>query len=68
MRRRIGRRQRAGRVTLLATGRRFEWVLVLLIVISDQLTKALVRRALDLHESITVIPDLLTDEEIDALT
>jgi signal peptidase II len=46
-------------VTLLGSGRRVEWVLVLLIVISDQLTKALARRALDLHESITVIPDLL---------
>ena len=36
-----------------------EWILVLVIVISDQVTKALVRRALDLHESLTIIPDLL---------
>ena len=46
-------------MTLLAPGRRLEWVLVFLIVISDQFTKALVRRALELHESITIIPDLL---------
>ena len=38
---------------------RGEWILVLLIVVSDQITKALVRRALDLHESISIIPDLL---------
>lgn len=38
---------------------RLEWVVVLLIVVFDQITKALVRRALDLHESITIVPDLL---------
>lgn len=46
-------------MTPAAVVRRSEWVLVLLIVVSDQITKALVRRALGLHESITVIPDLL---------
>ena len=42
-----------------AAARRLEWMLVLVIVVSDQITKALVRRALDLHESITLVPDLL---------
>ena len=42
-----------------AAARRLEWVLVLLIVVSDQFTKALVRQRLDLHESITLIPELL---------
>jgi signal peptidase II len=46
-------------VTPLTAGRRLEWIAVLVIVVSDQITKALVRRALDLHESITLIPDLL---------
>lgn len=32
---------------------------MILIVVSDQITKALVRRVLELHESIVVIPDLL---------
>jgi signal peptidase II len=36
-----------------------EWLIVLFIVVSDQITKALVRRALELHESITLVPDLL---------
>jgi signal peptidase II len=44
---------------MTAPGRRLEWILVLLIVTSDQVTKALVRRSLDLHESVPVIPDLL---------
>ena len=43
----------------LAVARRFEWILVVTLVIADQVTKALVRRALELHESIPVIPDLL---------
>lgn len=42
-----------------AAPRRFEWILVLTIVIADQITKAIVRRSLELHESIPVIPDLL---------
>ena len=43
-----------------AVSRRLEWLLVLAIVISDQVTKAMVRNALELHESIAVIPDLLS--------
>lgn len=43
----------------LAVSRRFEWILVATLVITDQITKAMVRRALELHESIPVIPDLL---------
>ena len=43
----------------LAVARRFEWILVVTLVIADQVTKALVRRAVELHESIPVIPDLL---------
>jgi signal peptidase II len=46
-------------VAASALSRRFEWMLVLTLVIADQVTKALVRRALELHESIPVIPDLL---------
>lgn len=39
--------------------RRLEWLLVATIVVADQVTKALVRGRLGLHESIPVIPDLL---------
>jgi signal peptidase II len=39
--------------------RRLELLIVVAIVVSDQITKALVRRALDLHESIALVPDLL---------
>jgi signal peptidase II len=46
-------------VATRAGARRLEWIIVLIIVAADQITKALVRRALDLHESIVVIPDLL---------
>jgi signal peptidase II len=46
-------------VTTLSAVRRFEWMVVPVIVIADQITKALVRRSLDLHESVTLIPDLL---------
>jgi signal peptidase II len=46
-------------VTAAAAVRRFDWILVVLIVVSDQITKAMVRRALELHESIPVVPDLL---------
>lgn len=41
------------------TTHRLELTLVFLIVVSDQVTKALARRALELHESIVIIPDLL---------
>jgi signal peptidase II len=34
-------------------------MVVPLIVIADQVTKALVRRSLDLHESVTLIPNVL---------
>jgi signal peptidase II len=47
-------------VAASALSRRFEWILVLTLVIADQVTKALVRRALELHESIPLIPDLLS--------
>lgn len=46
-------------MTTLSAVRRFEWMVVPVIVIADQITKALVRRSLDLHESVTLIPDLL---------
>jgi signal peptidase II len=46
-------------VTAAAGARRLEWVLVIALVVSDQVTKAMVRRALDLHESITIVPDVL---------
>ena len=39
--------------------RRFEALLVLVIVVVDQVTKALVRQSLPLHESIPIVPDLL---------
>jgi signal peptidase II len=46
-------------VAAFAVSRRFEWMLVATLVITDQVTKAMVRRALELHETIPVIPDLL---------
>ena len=46
-------------MTSTAGIRRPESALVLGIVVSDQITKAFVRRALELHESIPVIPDML---------
>lgn len=39
--------------------RRLEWAIVLTIIVSDQATKALVRRALELHETMTLVPELL---------
>lgn len=42
-----------------AASRRLELLIVIGIVVADQITKALVRGALALHESIPVIPDLL---------
>jgi signal peptidase II len=39
--------------------RRFEALLVLGIVVADQVTKALVRQSLALHEGISIIPDML---------
>jgi signal peptidase II len=46
-------------VTSPAVSRRLELVVVAGIVIADQITKALVRRSLDLHESVQVIPGFL---------
>ncbi|MDP1570240.1 MAG: signal peptidase II [Vicinamibacterales bacterium] len=43
----------------ILTGRRMEIVTALTIVVLDQITKAIVRPRLALHESIEVIPDLL---------
>lgn len=39
--------------------RRFEALVVLGIVVADQVAKALVRQSLALHESISLIPDVL---------
>jgi signal peptidase II len=44
-------------VASLASARRLELGLVLVLVIADQVTKAMVRSATELHESIEVIPD-----------
>lgn len=41
-------------------GRRFELGIVLVVIVLDQITKALVRNALALHESVDVIPGLLS--------
>jgi signal peptidase II len=46
-------------VPFAGASRRLELLIVVAIVVSDQITKALVRRALDLHESISLVPDLL---------
>jgi signal peptidase II len=46
-------------VTIPAVSRRLELTLVAGIVVADQITKALVRRALDVHGTEEVIPGLL---------
>jgi signal peptidase II len=46
-------------VTLPAVSRRLELFLVIVIVVADQITKALVRRALELHDTMDVIPGFL---------
>jgi signal peptidase II len=46
-------------VTSTTRVRRLEWLLVLLIVVVDQVTKALIRQSLELHESTPIIPDVL---------
>jgi signal peptidase II len=46
-------------VAMASASRRLEWAIVLMIIVSDQITKAMVRRALELHESFTIIPDTL---------
>lgn len=40
--------------------RRFEVAIVIAVVVLDQTTKALVRRSLELHESVEVIPGFLS--------
>lgn len=46
-------------LTDAATERRLERWLPLVVVALDQLTKAIVRRTLPLHESVTVVPGIL---------
>jgi signal peptidase II len=49
-------------VTVLAAApasRRLEWVIVVGIIAADQVTKAMVRRALELHETLPIVPDVL---------
>jgi signal peptidase II len=46
-------------VTAPAVSRRLELFLVLIIVVLDQLTKELVRRSLELHDTMDVIPGVL---------
>jgi signal peptidase II len=47
-------------VTSPAVSRKLELILVVGIVVADQITKALVRRALELHDTIEVIPGFLS--------
>ena len=42
-----------------ASSRRLEWIIVLAIIVSDQVTKAMVRGRLELHESLPLVSDLL---------
>lgn len=43
----------------LVRGRRLELLVVVALVIADQITKALVRQSIALHESVSLIPDYL---------
>ena len=43
----------------LVRGRRLELLIVVALVVADQITKALVRQSLALHESVSIIPDYL---------
>lgn len=47
-------------MTSPAVSRRLELILVVSIVVADQVTKALVRRAIDLHDTVEVIPGFLS--------
>lgn len=47
-------------MTSPAVSRRLELILVVSIVVADQVTKAFVRRALELHDTIEVIPGFLS--------
>ena len=46
-------------MTALVRGRRLELLVVVALVIADQITKALVRQSIALHESVSLIPDYL---------
>lgn len=46
-------------MTAWVSSRRLEIVIVAGLVIADQVTKALIRRSIELHESVSIIPDLL---------
>jgi signal peptidase II len=46
-------------VTSPAVSHRLEIAVVAIIVVADQVTKAMVRQSLTLHESISLVPDLL---------
>jgi signal peptidase II len=46
-------------VTAHVGSRRLEVIVVVVLVVADQITKAVVRQVLALHESIPVIPDVL---------
>ena len=46
-------------MTLSAVSRRLELALIVFIVFADQITKAMVRRALELHDTMEVIPGVL---------
>jgi signal peptidase II len=48
-----------GPITGALVHRRFEWLLIALVVVADQVTKLLVVLELGLHESVPVIPGLL---------
>ena len=49
----------AAAVATTSISRRLEWMVVATIIVFDQITKAIVRRTLDLHESVPVIGDML---------
>jgi signal peptidase II len=59
LRGRVGRGS-GGSLTDLLRTRRLELVLVVAIIVLDQLTKAMVRQSLPLHDSIEVIPGFLS--------
>jgi signal peptidase II len=46
-------------VGLTIASRRLEIIVVVTLVVADQVTKALVRRVLELHDSISLVPDML---------
>ena len=45
---------------MISAARRFEVWVVIGLVVADQITKALVRRSLELHDSVPIVPDLLS--------